>query len=94
MDSVNRIVQSISLPLSLPEGSLGKTAIGRDMLDVTMVVSMLPRELYPYLDLDVTASHSRNDGQIIYRLLLVDEGTLKIRVQNHSIVEVTRIWDY
>ena len=94
MDHVDKIVQALDLPLVLQNEAFSHNYEESSQLpDVTVVISMLPDELYPYLDLDVTASHRRKDGQIIYRLLLVDDGSLKIRVENRQIVEITRSWD-
>jgi hypothetical protein len=93
MDQVDMIVDSLTLPITLPEDPLAVTEEQRTLPDVSLVLSMLPEELFQYLDLDVTASNRMRDGQVIYRLMLVDDGSLKIKVKDRTIVEITRVWE-
>ncbi|MEW6730406.1 MAG: hypothetical protein AB1489_03605 [Acidobacteriota bacterium] len=87
MDKVQEILGRIALPLTLPEEAYS-FAQGQPNLD--LIISQLPLELYPYLDLEVTGSHRSQDGQIVYRLQLMDGGYIKVRVQNCAIVELTK----
>jgi hypothetical protein len=93
IDQVNMIVAALPLPIVLPEDALAITEEQRLLPDITLVLSMLPAELMPYLDLDVTASNKLRNGQVIFRLMLIDEGSLKIRVQNRTIIEIERCWE-
>jgi hypothetical protein len=84
MHEVEKILESLSLPLALPEAFFELS----DGPDPITIVNELPQELRGLMDLDVTASHKKRDGQIVYRLPLINGECLKIRVQNHSIVEI------
>jgi hypothetical protein len=90
MDEVEEILQTIALPLQLPEEAF--LLSDEHLPDILYLIGELPERLRDHLDLEVTASNKKKDGEIIYRLPLIDGDCLKIRIQDRSIVEVTRVY--
>lgn len=90
MDSVDRILFSMDLPVQLPEQLFDADEL-MSFPDVTNVITYLPKDLQGHLDLEVTASHKIRDGKIIYRVPLIEGDCLKITVQQRAIVEIVKI---
>jgi hypothetical protein len=85
MDEVEKSVNSVSLPLVLPEAAFVLFGKERRIPDFDLIIKSLPVEVRTLLDPNATAS---GGGQSTYLLPLMDGRHLKIRIESHSIIEL------
>ena len=88
MDEVEKSIKSVSLPLRLPEETFVLSGKQRRVPDFDLIIRSLPQDLRLLLDPNATAS---GGGQSVYLLPLMDGRHLKIRIENHSIVELAAV---
>ena len=89
MNSVEKIIESVSLPMVLPEEAfmLSKEDNSADPL---FLLNELPENLRIHINLDDYVSIKRYDGIIVYRFTLLEGDHLKIKLQNRAIIEIKR----
>lgn len=87
MEQVEAILQSIALPILLPEHAFAYFGNQR-RLDIESLVAQLPQQLRYCIDLEATALQSGNDEQRIFILPLTNGNHLKLKVVEWFIVEI------
>ncbi len=87
MSEVQKIIQSIVLPIQLSEDVFLLLGKKRRIPDFDLMIRHLPEELRAYLDPNATAS---SGGTRTYLLPLI-EGRLRIRIEEQAIVEIAEI---
>jgi len=88
MDDLDRVIESISLPLTLPEAAFLLCGKERRVPDLDLIIHQFPSQLRTYLDPNATAS---GGGHSTYLLPLMDGRFLKMRIENHAVVELAAI---
>lgn len=88
MSKIEEIIQNISLPISLPEDAFILFGKQRRVPDFDLIVKQLPAGVREELDPNATAS---GGGVGTYLLPLMDGQFLRIRVEDHKIVELTTV---
>jgi hypothetical protein len=88
MCSVEKIIESVSLPLVLSENAFMFSIEGNEV-DPLYLINELPENLRYSLNLDDYVSIKRYDEAVVYRFTLLDGGYLKIKLQSRAIVEFT-----
>jgi hypothetical protein len=88
MDDVEKSISSVPLPMALPEAAFILFGKERRIPDFNLIITSLPEQLRSFLDPNATAS---GGGQSTYLLPLMDGRHLKIRIENHSIVELAAV---
>ena len=88
MDEVEKTIELVSLPLALPEEAFILFGKQRRIPDFELIIHQLPAQLRTFLDPNATAS---GGGQSVYFLPLMDGRHLKMKIENHSIVELAAV---
>jgi hypothetical protein len=88
MDEVEKSIERVTLPLALPEAAFLLSGKERRIPDFYLIISQLPEHLRAFLDPNATAS---GGGHSTYLLPLMDGRFLKMRIENHAIVELAAI---
>jgi hypothetical protein len=90
MDSIEKVIISISLPLLLPQEAflpVGKSQI----LTVESLLSYLPTELTSFIDLTKTAFCKKRNSKTSYFLPNADAAYLEIVLEDQTIVEINKL---
>ena len=87
MNSMEKIIESVSLPLVLPEEAF---ALSKEFnsADPLFLLNELPEDLRNQINMDDYVSIKRYDGIVVYRFELFGGTFLKIKLQNRSIIEI------
>ena len=90
MDKVDKILESISLPIELPEEAFIFLGKQRRLPDLNLVINQLPAELRDSLNLDGSILQSSQGEESVCILQITNGGNLRIQIRNKSIVGLTR----
>lgn len=88
MDELDEIINSIQLPLPLPEAAFIIFGKQRRAPDFDLILAQLPTALRAHLDANGTASSC---GAFTYLLPLIDGRFLRMKVENQAIVELKAV---
>jgi hypothetical protein len=90
MDSIEKVIQTITLPLVLPDEVF--IAIGSGyVLTVESLLGSLPSELSNFIDLSKTTFCKRRGNQTRYFLHLEGKSFLEVVLEEKSIVEMNKL---
>jgi hypothetical protein len=85
---LDQIIKSIEFPVALPEAAFLLFGKQRRVPDFDLIISQLPQALREHLDPNATAS---SGGHSTYLLPLVDGRFLRLKIEDHTIVEVAAV---
>jgi hypothetical protein len=89
IERVQEVIEKIKLPLQLPEDAFILWGQPRRIPDFDIIVSVLPSELRACLNLEASILHSERKGQSTFLLTLIQDGFLRIKILDKSIVELS-----
>lgn len=85
MSKIEKIIENLSFPLSLPEDAFILFGKERRVPDFDLIVKQLPLEIREELDPNATAS---GGGVGTYLLPLMSGQFLRLKIEEHKIVEI------
>ncbi len=94
IDRVNKVVETIALPLDLPQEAFIFLGQPRRIPNFDIIFHMLPEHLRACLNSDASILHKRRNNQALYRLQLVGDGFLIVKISNTAIVEIAISTDF
>ncbi|MEW6734552.1 MAG: hypothetical protein AB1489_24720 [Acidobacteriota bacterium] len=88
MDEVEKLIQSVSLPLALPEEAFFLFGRQRRIPDFNLILAQLPAALSNLVEQNSTASSC---GKNTYLFQFSNGGYLRMKLHNRMIVELAKI---
>ncbi|MEW6737077.1 MAG: hypothetical protein AB1489_37670 [Acidobacteriota bacterium] len=91
MSKIDEVIESISLPITIPKEAVMQVRNTPRILDIELFVKQLPAELRAFMIIDATALQSKQDDKYFYYFLLTDGYYLEIALAGLSIVAIKRL---